>query len=85
MKHVLSRELQLYFERVTSAATDQDEAMREAALASLRGDPGLHQLVPYLVQWVAESVSRAFVRLGFGVLSESLNVDEPDRKRLRSL
>lgn len=106
IKHVLSRELQLYFERLTTAIIDppreagmeerraesdslgdvngdrdvvmtsegdqshsqttQDvEAMakrssgntvRDAALASLRGDSGLHQLVPYLIQWVGEKV-----------------------------
>ncbi|UZJ54803.1 hypothetical protein CBS101457_004123 [Exobasidium rhododendri] len=113
IKHVLSRELQLYFERLTTAimdppreaevdaaksngrgdggdlndvdeedkdvdgdvsmagdqshsrAMEEVEAMakrssgntvRDAALASLRGDSGLHQLVPYLIQWVGEKV-----------------------------
>ena len=122
IKHVLSRELQLYFERLTTAIldppTDADIAesakrqglisendttsnktkengvdgdtimasgspkdataaeakpnessnadktipqssgntVRDAALASLRGDPGLHQLVPYLIQWINEKV-----------------------------
>jgi len=115
IKHVLSRELQLYFERLTTAimdppreaeveggknkvdgeetteagrgrmdgdgdvsmvnegndqsqsrAVEEVEAMakqssgntvRDAALASLRGDSGLHQLVPYLIQWVGEKVN----------------------------
>ncbi|MCO5599839.1 hypothetical protein L7F22_053946 [Adiantum nelumboides] len=122
IKHVLSRELQLYFERLTTAILDpptdaeisesarrqgftaENEAtsskakengadgdtvmasgspkdgtsteakpndssnvekkipqssgntVRDAALASLRGDPGLHQLVPYLIQWINEKV-----------------------------
>lgn len=122
IKHVLSRELQLYFERLTTAIldppTDADisesakrqgligenesssnktkengvdgdtdmangspkdsnatdtkpndsssvektipqssgNTVRDAALASLRGDPGLHQLVPYLIQWINEKV-----------------------------
>lgn len=56
VKHVLSRELQLYFERLTGAAADPDEAMRTAALSCLRSDTGLTGLVPYLVQWVAERV-----------------------------
>ncbi|PWZ03657.1 hypothetical protein BCV70DRAFT_197857 [Testicularia cyperi] len=30
--------------------------VRDAALASLRGDPGLHQLVPYLIQFVGSKV-----------------------------
>lgn len=62
VKHILSKELQLYFEKICSAILDEsmDEdraADRVAALASIRGDPGLHQLVPYLVQFVAEKVT----------------------------
>ena len=57
VKHVLSRELQLYFDRVTAAAVDAEATMREAALASLRSDTGLGGLIPYLVQWVAERVA----------------------------
>lgn len=57
VKHVLSRELQLYFDRLTAAATDADPNMRDAALASLRTDTGLGGLVPYLVQWAGERVA----------------------------
>ncbi|GAA97952.1 uncharacterized protein L969DRAFT_106010 [Mixia osmundae IAM 14324] len=58
VKHVLSRELQLYFERLVAAATSEsDETMREAALASLRGDTGIGPLVPYLVQWSVEKIA----------------------------
>lgn len=62
VKHVLSRELQLYFDRLTAAATDVDGTMREAALASLRSDTGLGGLVPYLVQWTGERVTEAAER-----------------------
>ncbi|KAK9894648.1 TAF-domain-containing protein [Cystobasidium minutum MCA 4210] len=54
--HALPRELQLYFDRLTSAAVDADETTRLAALESFRGDTGLQGLVAYLVQWVAERV-----------------------------
>nr|ASF90182.1 hypothetical protein SPAR06841 [Bartheletia paradoxa] len=67
VKHVLSRELQLYYERLAAAVLgpkgngngggEEADAEREAALASLRGDPGLHQLVPYLVQFVTERIT----------------------------
>ncbi|TIB34829.1 hypothetical protein E3P86_02774 [Wallemia ichthyophaga] len=60
VKHLLSHELQLYYIRLTSAllspASNASEA-RQAALASLRGDPGLGGLVPYLVRFAAEKVS----------------------------
>ncbi|WFD36194.1 histone H4-like TAF Taf6, SAGA complex subunit [Malassezia cuniculi] len=87
VKHVLSRELQLYYERLTSsiispptdskhitstdgvpmevdgklesyAETSSGNLVRDAALASLRGDAGIHQLVPYLIQWTGANITR---------------------------
>jgi len=40
-----------YFSRRSSGNT-----VRDAGLASLRSDPGLHPLLPYLVQWIGEKV-----------------------------
>ncbi len=58
VKHILSQELQLYFEKVCKAVLDeQQDEYRSAGLASLLNDPGLHQLVPYFVQFVAEKVT----------------------------
>ena len=62
VKHVLSRELQLYFARVTEAISADQPELREAALGSVRSDPGLHQLVPYLVAWGAEQVRHVIER-----------------------
>ena len=59
VKQVLSRELQLYYARLTSSLlppAPEDYAKRTAALASLRHDAGLQALLPYLVRWVAEGV-----------------------------
>lgn len=58
VKHVLSKELLLYFERIGKAVLDEsNETLRMAAIASLRTDPGLHQLLPYFVQFIAEKVT----------------------------
>lgn len=58
VKHVLSKELLLYFERIGKAILDEsNETLRAAAIASLRNDPGLHQLLPYFVQFIAEKVT----------------------------
>jgi transcription initiation factor TFIID subunit 6 len=58
VKHILSKELQLYFEHVCAALLDEhSEQYRVAALGSLSADPGLHQLIPYFVQYVAEKVT----------------------------
>ncbi|KAF2141743.1 uncharacterized protein K452DRAFT_271474 [Aplosporella prunicola CBS 121167] len=58
VKHVISKELQLYFDRIVSALADEtNEEWRAQALGSLRTDPGLHQLIPYFVQYIAEKVT----------------------------
>ena len=58
VKHVLSKELQQYFEKVCSALLDEtNNDYRIPALASVESDPGLHQLVPYFIQFIAEKVT----------------------------
>lgn len=58
VKHILSKELQLYFEKICSALLDETNVEYQvAALASIRSDPGLHQLVPYFVQFIAEKIT----------------------------
>lgn len=70
VKQVLSRELQLYYTRLTSSLLppSSDFAKRTAALASLRHDAGLQALLPYLIRWVGEGVVGA---LKEGVQSEN--------------
>ncbi|KAG8365119.1 hypothetical protein BUALT_Bualt18G0071200 [Buddleja alternifolia] len=59
VKHVLSRELQLYFEKITELTVSRSESpLFKAALASLATDSGLHPLVPYFTFFVADEVSR---------------------------
>ena len=58
--HELSKELQLYFDRITQrcgAAGSGRGPARRAALESLATDAGLHALLPYLVQFVQEEVA----------------------------
>jgi len=61
VKQVLSRELQLYYTRLTSSllGPTADSTKRTAALASLRNDAGLQALLPYLIRWVGEGVVTA--------------------------
>ena len=54
-KSWLSRELQLYYNRLTSSLlppSSSELAKRTAALASLRHDAGLQALLPYLIRWI---------------------------------
>ncbi|KAF7376247.1 Transcription initiation factor TFIID complex 60 kDa subunit [Mycena sanguinolenta] len=70
VKQVLSRELQLYYTRLTSSLLPpgSDLTKRDAALASLRSDAGLQALLPYLIKWVGDGVVRG---LKDGGLSET--------------
>jgi transcription initiation factor TFIID subunit 6 len=68
VKHVVSKELILFFDKIRGAILDEDSdqeavTLRESALESVRGDPGLHQLVPYFVQFVAEKVTHSLNNL----------------------
>ncbi|MCO5609012.1 hypothetical protein L7F22_063232 [Adiantum nelumboides] len=59
VKHVLSQELQLYFEKVTELIiTRASSPYFKAVLASLATDAGLHPLVPYFTQFIADEVGR---------------------------
>jgi len=62
VKHVISKELILYFDKIQAAVLDDDPddektRLRAAALASVRADPGLHQLVPYFVTFITNQVT----------------------------
>jgi transcription initiation factor TFIID subunit 6 len=57
VKHILSKELQLYFDKITNAIRSPDkDRLARAALNSLSSDPGIHQLLPYLSQFVSDEV-----------------------------
>ncbi|KAE8664821.1 Transcription initiation factor TFIID subunit 6 [Hibiscus syriacus] len=59
VKHVLSRELQFYFDKITELTLRKsDSALFKEALVSLATDSGLHPLVPYFTFFVADEVSR---------------------------
>uniref|UniRef100_A0A6N2MAH8 TATA box binding protein associated factor (TAF) histone-like fold domain-containing protein n=1 Tax=Salix viminalis TaxID=40686 RepID=A0A6N2MAH8_SALVM len=59
VKDILSRELQLYFEKVTGLTARRSEsAIFKQALLSLATDSGLHPLVPYFTHFIADEVSR---------------------------
>ena len=55
--HVLSKEQQMFFDRVTAAVVGSDARLVEAALQSLVRDSGLQQLLPYFVHFVSQTVA----------------------------
>ncbi|KAK3032452.1 hypothetical protein RJ639_037265 [Escallonia herrerae] len=59
VKHVLSRELQLYFEKITELTVSKSDCVLfKEALVSLANDSGLHPLVPYFTYFVVDEVTR---------------------------
>ena len=75
VKHILSKELKLYFDKVVEVLVSTDpekESLKHAALNSLKSDPGLHQLVPYFIQFVAEQITNQLRNIE--VLSTMLEV-----------
>jgi transcription initiation factor TFIID subunit 6 len=68
VKHVVSKELILFFDKIRGAILDEDPdpevvVLRKSALESVRSDPGLHQLVPYFTQFVSEKVTHSLGNL----------------------
>ncbi|XP_068636655.1 transcription initiation factor TFIID subunit 6-like isoform X2 [Aristolochia californica] len=60
VKHVLSRELQLYFDKITELIVSKsDSDLFKKALISLATDSGLHPLVPYFTFFIADEVTRS--------------------------
>ncbi|KAI0135837.1 DUF1546-domain-containing protein [Daldinia grandis] len=62
VKHILSQELVLYFEKIQAALMDDSpdievQRLREAALESVASEPSIHQLVPYFVNFVSTQVT----------------------------
>ncbi|XP_010542550.1 PREDICTED: transcription initiation factor TFIID subunit 6b [Tarenaya hassleriana] len=59
VRHVLSRELQLYFEKITEwTLTRSGSNLFRQAVSSLGTDSGLHPLVPYFTCFIAEEITR---------------------------
>ncbi|XP_051126293.1 transcription initiation factor TFIID subunit 6-like [Andrographis paniculata] len=58
IKHVLSRELKLYFDKISELTLNRsDSPVFKQALLSLATDSGIHPLVPYFTFFVADEVS----------------------------
>jgi transcription initiation factor TFIID subunit 6 len=58
VKHVISKELQTYYDTVISDLMAPDTDRIKAALYSVATDSGLQQLLPYFIQFVAEMIPK---------------------------
>lgn len=55
-RHVLSREQQQLYRKLADGVVGEDADFRAAALGGVAQDPGLHQLVPYFVEFIQEKI-----------------------------
>ncbi|KAJ1516286.1 hypothetical protein HMI55_002625, partial [Coelomomyces lativittatus] len=58
VKDVISKELQLYYEKITEAILNPEIEIRDVALTSIQTDPGLQGLLPYFLKFVQERVTK---------------------------
>lgn len=65
VKHTLSKELQLYYEKITKAVKGTSEKVATAALNSLATDPGIQQLLPYFTQFISDEVTHNLHNLAY--------------------
>ncbi|KAI9047174.1 hypothetical protein LZ554_008628 [Drepanopeziza brunnea f. sp. 'monogermtubi'] len=68
VKHIVSKEMILFFDKIKAAILDESldpevVLLRNTAFQSVRSDPGLAQLVPYFLQFVAEKVTHSLGNL----------------------
>lgn len=59
VKHVLSKELQLMFKQVVNAVKSPGTELQASVFKSVSEEAGLHQLLPYFSQLVADEVSKS--------------------------
>lgn len=58
VKHVLSKEMQLFYDTVINCINSPKDEERSCALESLKNDAGLQQLLPYFIQYASENIAR---------------------------
>ncbi|KAF2113522.1 hypothetical protein BDV96DRAFT_577935 [Lophiotrema nucula] len=64
VKHVLSKESQELFAKLSSALIDETNSeWQNAALSAIQREPGIHQLVTYLLTFIAEKVTHSMKNL----------------------
>jgi transcription initiation factor TFIID subunit 6 len=56
VKTILTQELQLYYTKITEAVLSETEDLRNAGIESIAQDPGIQGLLPYLVEFISDTV-----------------------------
>lgn len=62
LPHLLSEELQLYFQKITLAIESGTIEEQVTALGSVRSDAGMQELVPFFVKFISQQILRSLDR-----------------------
>ncbi|EAL63207.1 TATA-binding protein-associated-factor [Dictyostelium discoideum AX4] len=63
VKHVLSKEIQMFYEKITNSVKSDNQKLFDAALHSLKSDSSLHQLLPYFINFISVQVTQNLTNL----------------------
>ncbi|KAK5578899.1 hypothetical protein RB653_008574 [Dictyostelium firmibasis] len=63
VKHVLSKEIQMFYEKITNSVKSDNQKLFDAALYSLKSDSSLHQLLPYFINFISVQVTQNLTNL----------------------
>ncbi len=58
---VLTQELQLYYTKITESLLSDEVDVCQSAIDSIAQDPGIQGLLPYLVEFISETVSVLYI------------------------
>ncbi|KAJ3415988.1 hypothetical protein HDV05_003585 [Chytridiales sp. JEL 0842] len=58
VKHVLTKELQMYYEKITESILSNSKDLSNLAVESVSKDPGIQPLLPYFAQFITEKVTK---------------------------
>ncbi|KYR01993.1 TATA-binding protein-associated-factor [Tieghemostelium lacteum] len=63
VKHILSKEIQMYYEKITNSMKSDNKELFEASIQSLKTDSSLHQLLPYFTNFISTQVTQNLTNL----------------------
>ena len=58
VKSVLSKELQMYYDKIIESLLSPTPELRNLAMESLSKDPGIQPLMPYFIQFLTDKVTK---------------------------
>ncbi|KAJ3099979.1 Transcription initiation factor TFIID subunit 6 [Phlyctochytrium planicorne] len=59
VKHVLSKELQMYYDKITECILSPSEELKNLAIESLARDPGIQPLLPYFIHFTTDKIVKS--------------------------